>query len=60
MAIMIFFTVFSSASPAMAEELNNVEPNNLAPDFTRSTVNYDIPNVEVIRKDGKNYRLSKK
>jgi protein SCO1 len=53
MAVMIFFTVFFSASPAIAEKLSSVEQNNPAPDFTRSTVNYDIPNVEVIRKDEK-------
>jgi protein SCO1 len=53
MAVMIFFTVFSSASPALAEKLNTMEQNDPAPDFTRSTVNYDIPNIEVIRKDEK-------
>jgi len=53
MVVIIFFGVFFSASPLMAEELNNVEMDNPAPEFTRSIVNYDIPNVEVIRKDGK-------
>jgi protein SCO1 len=53
MAVMIFFTVIFSAFPVMAEKLNTAEQNDSAPDFTRSTVNYDIPNVEVIRKDGK-------
>jgi protein SCO1 len=53
MAVIIFFAVFFSAHSVMAEELNNVEMDNPAPEFTRSIVNYDIPNVEVIRKDGK-------
>jgi protein SCO1 len=53
MVVIIFFTLFFSAPSAMAEELNNMEQNNSAPEFTRSIVNYDIPNVEVIRKDGK-------
>jgi protein SCO1/2 len=37
----------------MAEESNNVAQKNHAPEFTRSIVNYQAPDVAVVRNDGK-------
>jgi protein SCO1/2 len=52
-ALIMFFSIFFSPLPLMAEELNNVGQKSDAPEFTRSIVNYDAPDVAVVRQDGK-------
>lgn len=50
MPLMIFFVLFVSQPLKAAES---------SPDFSRSTVNYELPDVEVIRQDGKKLSFSK-
>ena len=50
--IIIFFAIFFSPLSLMAEELNSVEQKNGVSGFTRSTVDYKIPDVMVVRQDG--------
>ena len=52
-ALIMFFSIFFSPLPLMAEELSNVGQKSDAPEFTRSIVNYDAPDVAVVRQDGK-------
>jgi protein SCO1 len=49
----VIFSVISSATPLKAEILNDADLKQVSPDFTRSIDNYQIPNIEVIRRDGK-------
>jgi protein SCO1 len=53
LTLIMFFSILFSSLSLMAEELNNVEQKNDAPEFTRSIVNYDAPDVAVVRQDGK-------
>lgn len=53
MAVMIFVGVLFSASPLMAEEAGGDGQNDNSPEIIRTIANYDIPNVDVIRMDGK-------
>lgn len=53
MGIMIFFVMFYTSSPLMAEVLNSAEQNNNAPDVMRAVANYTSPDAEVLRMDGK-------
>ena len=59
MAVIIFFAVYFSAQPLKAEELNSAEQKNDAPEFTRSFVSYDVPDVTVVRQDEKKLSFSK-
>lgn len=43
----------SLVGPAFAEESTAMEHNPDAPSFTRSTATYDVPNVSMVRQDGK-------
>jgi protein SCO1/2 len=53
LTLIIFIVGFFSTAPLMAEEAKSVEQNAEAPAFTRSTVTYKVPDVKVIRQDGK-------
>jgi protein SCO1/2 len=51
--IVLFFTLFFSPLPLLAEESSNVEQKNAAPEFTLSSADYLMPDVAVVRQDGK-------
>ena len=52
LTLVVSFAAFF-ASPLMAEESSKESQKNDAPEFTRSIVNYDVPDVAVVRQDGK-------
>ncbi len=53
LTLVFLFTAFFSSPQLMAKEFNNGEQKNNATEFTRSIVNYEAPDVAVVRNDGK-------
>jgi protein SCO1/2 len=53
MTLIIFFAVFFAPRPLMAEEANNAGQKTDASEYTRAIVNYDVPDVAVVRQDEK-------
>jgi protein SCO1/2 len=51
--VILFVVIFFSSTPLMAEKLSNNEQKNDFPEYTSSIGNYNIPDVAVIRQDGK-------
>jgi protein SCO1/2 len=51
--LIISIVGFFSTASLMAEEAKNVEQKAEAPAFTRSTATYKVPDVKVVRQDGK-------
>jgi protein SCO1/2 len=53
LTLIIFLAIIFSPRPLMAEESNTVGQKTDAPEFTRSIVNYEAPDVAVVPQDGK-------
>jgi len=51
--LIIFGVVFCSSYPLKAVALNNSGQKTAAPDVIRTVVNYEVPDVGVVRQDGK-------
>jgi protein SCO1/2 len=51
--LFIFVASLFSAAPLLAEEMGNMEQKADAPAFTRSTATYKVPDVKMVRQDGK-------
>jgi protein SCO1/2 len=53
LTLIIFLAIIFSPRPLMAEESNTVGQKTDAPEFTRSIVNYEVPDIAVVPQDGK-------
>jgi protein SCO1 len=52
-SIFIFSSLLTSPLSLLADEANNVEQNQQASDIIRTTANYEVPDVTVMRQDGR-------
>jgi len=57
--LIIFGVVFCASYPLRAAALNDSGQKTAAPDFTRTIVNYQVPDVGMVRQDGKKLVFSK-
>jgi len=59
LTLIIFLAAFFSPRSLLAAELNDAGQKTDASEFTRAIVNYETPDVAVIRQDGKKSSFSK-
>jgi protein SCO1/2 len=59
LTLIIFLAILFSSRPLLAEEPNAAEQKTDAPEIIRSIANYDVPDVAVVRNDGKKSSFSK-
>ena len=57
--LVIFCVVFCSSYPLRAVALNDSGQKTAAPDVIRTIVNYEVPDVDMVRQDGKKLVFSK-